>query len=655
MTTTRRSRPGRTLLLLAVIVATIFGVVAGGYFASDARWTPGLALDLEGGTQIILEPEAEEGADIPADSVAQAVEIIRQRVNGSGVTEAEVTQQGNNIVVALPGQADEATLDLVRQSAQLEMRPVLLTGAGFDTSLLQPSAAPSDGASAPAVDPSAPAVSPLAPPSVVPGASAVPTAPATQGRALPRADLPAAAPTDEAAVPTAEPAAVPTAVSTAAPTAVSTAVPAPTGEATAAPVDPSAAPAVEPTGPSDLAYVTPEVNEAFTALVCIDPTAVDPADPQAAVTRVEQGAPDEALVVCSADGTEKYVLGPVEVPGENIEDADWGFGTGQTGVSTGQVVVNMQFNGEGTDQFAETSRRLFQLTGDLNRFGIVLDGLVISAPSMDGVIANGEAQISGNFTEETAEGLANQLRFGALPLSFSVESTESISPTLGGEQLRLGLLAGLIGLVLVVIYSLIQYRALGLVTVASLLIAGVITYGLLLFLSWRQGYRLSLPGVAGLIVAIGITADSFIVFFERIRDEIRDGRSLEVAVERGWERSRRTILASDAVSLLAAATLYLLAVGGVRGFAFTLGLTTVVDLLVVFLFTKPLVTLLARTTFFGGGHKLSGFDPEHLGSTVARRAVRAGARTSDPDGLTLAERKRAARDAERAANEGAVL
>ncbi|WP_380168297.1 protein translocase subunit SecD [Jannaschia sp. R86511] len=658
-TTTRRSRPVRTLILLAVIVATIFGIVTGGYLASDARWTPGLALDLEGGTQIILEPEAEEDADIPAESVEQAVQIIRQRVNGSGVTEAEVTQQGaSNIVVALPGQADEATLDLVRQSAQLEMRPVLLTGAGFDPSLLQPTAEPSDGASAPAGDPSAPAVDPSAPasapPSVTPGEGAEPTAPATQGRALPRADLAAA---DLAAAASTEPtaAAEPTAGATEVPAAEPTAVPVPSGEATAVPADPSAEPAVEPTSPSDLAYITPEVSEAFAALTCIDPTAIDPEDPQAAVTRVEQGEPDEALVVCSSDGTEKYVLGPVEVPGENIEDSTWGFGTGQTGVSTGQVVVNMQFNGEGTSQFAETSRRLFGLTGDQNRFGIVLDGVVISAPTMNGIIPNGEAQISGNFTEQTAESLANQLRFGALPLSFSVESTETISPTLGSEQLRLGLLAGLIGLVLVVVYSLIQYRALGLVTVASLLLAGLITYGLLLVLSWRQGYRLSLPGVAGLIVAIGITADSFIVFFERIRDEIRDGRSLEVAVERGWERARRTILASDAVSFLAAATLYLLAVGGVRGFAFTLGLTTIVDLLVVFLFTKPLVTLLARTKFFGGGHKLSGFDPEHLGSTVARRAVRSGARPVDPDGLTLAERKRAARDAERAANEGAVL
>ena len=588
----------------------------------------------------------------------QAVEVIRQRVNGTGVTEAEVSRQGdNNIVVAIPGQADEETLDLVRASAQLEFRPVLLTGSGIDPSLLQPtvepSAVPSGEPTDPAAtadpaasaDPAAPADPAASPGASVPGLSPVePTAAPTNGRPAPRVDLTAAqapAPSEGATG-----AAVPTDASTAAPTEVST------GAATEAPVPSAGAtapvPSVEPTDASDLSQLTPEVLAAFEALVC-----VDPADPTV-VTRVEQGDPDAPLVVCSVDGFEKYVLGPVEVEGERIEDATFGFGTGQTGVSTGQVVVNLQFDGDGTRQFSDVSRRLFGLTGDQNRFGIVLDGLVISAPTMNGVIPNGQAQISGNFDQASAESLANQLKFGALPLSFTEESIDSVSATLGTEQLRLGLVAGLIGLVLVVLYSLLQYRALGLVTVASLVVVGVVTYGLLLLLSWRQGYRLSLPGVAGLIVAIGITADSFIVYFERVRDEVRDGRSLDVAVERGWERARRTILASDAVSFLAAVVLYLLAVGGVRGFAFTLGLTTVIDLVVVFLFTKPLVTLLARTRFFADGHRLSGFDPEHLGSVVARRAVR-GSGPRPPvgtgAGLTLAERKRAAARAD----EGAVL
>ncbi len=385
-----------------------------------------------------------------------------------------------------------------------------------------------------------------------------------------------------------------------------------------------AEPSAEPTDASDPAYLTPEVLAAFEALDCAS---------EGALTGAEETPDDQAVATCSEDGSEKYVLGPVELRGEAIADAVAGIGQSQTGASTGQWVVNIEFTGEGGRQFADVTQRLSTLTGDRNRFAVVLDDLVVSAPTTT-YIPGGRAEISGSFDQDSATALANQLKFGALPLSFVVETFESISPTLGTESLRQGLLAGLIGLSLVVVYSLIQYRALGLVTVASLVVAGVVVYGLLLILSWRQGYRLSLPGVAGLIVAIGITVDSFIVFFERVRDEVRDGRSLSVAVENGWERSRRTILASDMVSFLAAVVLYLLAVGGVRGFAFTLGLTTLVDLIVVFLFTKPLVTVLARTKFFGGGGKFSGFDAEHLGSVVARRAVRRSGRPS------LAERKR---------------
>ena len=258
------------------------------------------------------------------------------------------------------------------------------------------------------------------------------------------------------------------------------------------------------------------------------------------------------------------------------------------------------------------------------------------------MISDGKAEITGSFTQDSAQQLANQLKFGALPLSFEVQSEDQISALLGSESLRNGLLAGLIGLILVVVYSLFQYRALGLVTVASLLVAGGLTYLTISVLSWTQGYRLSLPGVAGLIVAIGITADSFIVYFERIRDEVREGRSLVAAVETGWQRARRTILASDAINLLAAVVLYLLAVGGVRGFAFTLGLTTLIDLVVVILFTHPMVALLARTRFFGSGHRFSGFNPEQLGRPAAY-AGRGRVRPAEPDGkrMTIAERRAA--------------
>ncbi len=532
----RRSRPLRTLITLGVLLAALFGAIAAGTRWSDASWSPQLALDLEGGTQLILTPVAEGGEEITDETISQAIEIIRQRVDSSGVAEAEITSQGgSNIVVALPGRPSEETLDLVRTSAQMRFRPVLsITG------------------------------------------------------------------------------------------------PAPTEPAT--PPAPPAEPKAAPDSPSDVAfYLTPEVQAQLDAHDCTDP---------ANLTGGTSGPEDAPLVTCDVAGTAKYLLGPVELQGADLDNATAGLRTTQTGAVTNEWVVNLDFNRAGTEVFTEVTTRLQALTAPLNQFAMVLDGLVISAPSLSPgvIISDGNAEISGTFDRESAATLANQLNFGALPLTFEVQSEEQISATLGSEQLQKGLIAGLIGLVLVAVYSLFQYRALGLVTIASLLVAGVLTYGVITVLSWVQGYRLSLPGVAGLIVAIGITADSFIVYFERVRDELRDGRTLVGAVDRGWERARRTILASDAVSFLAAIVLYFLAVGGVRGFAFTLGLTTLIDLLVVFLFTRPLMQLIARTRFFGEGHPLSGLDPRRLGAVrphyagrgrVSIPAARAGAATGD--------------------------
>ncbi|WP_434063463.1 protein translocase subunit SecD [Pengzhenrongella frigida] len=517
--TPRRSRPIRTLVTFAVITAALFGSLVAGTFLSDATMTPKLALDLEGGTQLILKPVATGDTEITSETIAEAIRIIRQRVDSSGVAEAEITSQGgSNIVVALPGTPDKATLDLVRTSAQMRFRPVLAIGA----------------------------------PAVV------------------------------------EPA------------------------ADATPITPKAA----PDSPSDAAYyVTDAVLAEFNALDCADP---------ANLAGGESGADDAAFVTCDADGTAKYILGPVEIQGNEISTANSGQRTSPSGAVTGEWVVNIEFTSDGRPVFRDVTTRLQALTSPQNQFAMVLDGLVISAPSLAPgvIISDGKAEISGTFTRVTAASLANQLNFGALPLTFQVQSEEQISATLGSEQLQKGLLAGLIGLLLVVVYSLFQYRALGLVTVASLVISAVLVYGVITLLSWLQGYRLSLPGVAALIVAIGIIADSFIVYFERVRDELRDGRSLVGAVDKGWDRARRTILASDAVNFLAAIVLYFLAVGGVRGFAFTLGLTTIIDLVVVFLFTHPVMLLLARTKFFGEGHKFSGLDPRRLGATGPRYAGR---------------------------------
>jgi preprotein translocase subunit SecD len=342
----------------------------------------------------------------------------------------------------------------------------------------------------------------------------------------------------------------------------------------------------------------------FLAYDC-DDAANDPANEPA----------DQPLITCEADGSAKYILGPVELDGSSISDASNGLNT-----QNNQWAVNIVFNAEGTEIFGKISQRLYGETSPRNQFAFVLDGKVLSAPSMNAIILDGKPQITGNFDQETSKTLADQLKYGALPLSFEVQSSNSISATLGSQQLQIGLVAGLIGLVLVAIYSLVVYRSLGFVIIASLAVMGVLTYITLCILAWRMGFRLSLAGVAGLIVTIGFTADSFIVYFERIRDELRDGKSITSAVEDGWGRAKRTIYISKSINILAAVVLYILADATVKGFAFTLGLTTLIDIGIFILFTHPVLQLLARTRFFGGGHPLSGLDPEALGAVYRGRA-----------------------------------
>ncbi len=618
MAASTRTSSIRTLVALGAVLAVMFGAVAAGTRFSDASWTPGLALDLAGGTEVILTPVAQPGQEgtVAPEAIDDAVEIIRQRVDGSGISEATVGRLGEqNILVELPGDPTEqqATLELIRQSAQMTFRPVLTVGApgpvvpttgaphGEDGQPVETPAteAPPDAPATEAPATEAPATE--APATETPAPE--PTPEQTSGSRVPAA-LAAATP----AVPTAEPApattGAPTEGSTDAPTDLPTDLP-------TAPADPSTG-----TG-SDLAQNTPEVAEQFAALDC-----TDPANRAGGV----QTADDAVLVTCDQTGEAKYVLGPVELAGSDITGSTSAQETNQQGFTTGGWVVTLDCTNAGGQTFADITSRISQLPPPQNQFGVVLDGLVISAPSVAQPITGGTAQISdggsGTFTRTTTEALANQLRFGSLPVSFEVQTESQISATLGVEQLERGILAGLIGLGLVVLYSLSQYRALGLVTVGSLVVAALLSYGAILLLSWTSGYRLSLPGVAGLIISIGVTADSFIVYFERVRDEVREGRSVVAAVQTGWARARRTIIIADVIQLLAAVILYVLAVGGVRGFAFTLGLTTIIDLLVVMLFTHPVMSLLARTRFFGEGHKLSGFDAEHLGATVAAYAGR---------------------------------
>ncbi len=321
-------------------------------------------------------------------------------------------------------------------------------------------------------------------------------------------------------------------------------------------------------------------------------------------------APGDTIAVCDRAGTTKYILAPAEVLGRQISKASAGIDT-QGGSAW---YVSLTFNGEGTKAFGALTTRVTSLSEPLNQVAIVLDGLVVSSPRINEPIPSGNAQITGSFTQLEAQDLANVLKYGALPLAFDRGEVQQISPTLGADQLDAGLIAGGLGMLLVFLYSLLYYRGLGLVTVGSLLVAGSFVYVFFLLLGQWIGFTLTLAGIAGAIVAIGVTADSFIVYFERVRDELREGRSLRTAVETGWTRARHTILVADFVSIIAAALLYFFAVGGVRGFAFTLGLTTLVDLLVVFTFTKPLVTILARLNFFASGHALSGFSAKSTGT-----------------------------------------
>ena len=328
-------------------------------------------------------------------------------------------------------------------------------------------------------------------------------------------------------------------------------------------------------------------------------------------------APTDTIVSCDRAGQNKYILAPAEVLGRQVSKASASIDT-QGGSAW---YVSLTFNGEGTKAFGALTSRVTTLATPLNQVAIVLDGLVVSAPRITEAIPSGNAQITGSFTQLEAQDLANVLKYGALPLAFDRGEVQQVSPTLGADQLNAGLLAGGIGLGLVLLYSLLYYRGLGLVTVGSLTIAGSLVYLLFLLLGKWIGFTLTLAGIAGAIVAIGVTADSFIIYFERIRDEIREGRTLRTAVETGWGRARRTILVADFVSIIAAVLLYFFAVGGVRGFAFTLGLTTLIDLIVVFVFTKPIVTILAKINFFASGHPLSGLSAKSTGTLpVAKEA-----------------------------------
>ena len=654
MSSKQRKRPGRRLLMFILVIIIGFGALVAGTMRHKASLTPGLALDLEGGTQIILTPTTSDGSAISDEDVEQAIEVIRQRVDASGVSEAQISRQGGqNIVVSLPGKPSQATLELVRTSAVMYFRPVLriLPGSAQQAAKNIASQNPS-GAATPA-----PTGQPTAQAEAQPDSGA-------SGEATQAAEDSAG--TEEGSSESDQPTATPT--PSAQPTAQSTAQPRTPEEIAKQLADVNQDGVIS----SDPLPATSQDNSSdswITEKLLYDGYMTDCSDPKNLTGQTQD--PKVAVISCSKDaGSQQhgaYILGPADITGTELKSANSGLETDSRGQTTNKWVVSLAFNPDGTKKFSELSKRLLayrdQATaagaqgaqGAQNQdsqakaqFAIVLDGLTIMASGFNETvhspITDGRVQITGGFTQNQANTLANQLSFGSLPLSFTVQSEQQISATLGTEQLRNGLIAGLIGFALIILYLAWQYRGLAVVAVASLVVAAAGTYLVIAALSATMGYRLSLAGVAGLIISIGITVDSFIIYFERVRDEVRQGRTLRTAIDEGWKHARRTILVSDAVNLVAAIVLYFLAVGGVQGFAFTLGVTTCVDLAIIIFFTHPFMEWIIRFRFFGEGHRLSGLDPEHLGATSStygkgREAV------ADRVAGSLARRKAEARRA----------
>lgn len=526
----------RPLRLMVAMMVVIVGLAAWAFWPGTDHSVK-LGLDLQGGTQITLQPKpVVEGATMTDDQLQQTVSILRQRVDGLGVAESEVTTQGSGegatIVVSVPGLSQDRLLELVQRTALLDFRPVweILTPAPVSA---EASPSPSDAAASTSATPE-------------PSASASPS--------VSDAASPSASPTSSAVAGTT---------------------------------------IVQATENS------PEYQAELASLDCTNPEIYNGGTPD---------DPTKWLGTCEKTGAAKYNLQPAFIKGTNVTSASAVIQ--QNGVGW---VVSLQFDSEGAAALADASKTLSALpecgtpgANPCNAFAIVLDGTVVSAPRFNEPILGGQAQIEGNFTAQEANDLASVLKYGALPVTLEPVDVTSISATVGNDQLRAGILAGLLGLVLVMLYLFIYYRVLGLAAIASLIVAGGVTYLALVVLGKTVGLTLTLAGVAGAIVAIGITADSFIVYFERIRDEIREGRSLRQACDSGWVRARRTLLAADFVSILAAVVLYVLSVGSVRGFAFVLGLTTVIDIIVAFWFAHPLVVLMGRSRWMQKGSRMTG-------------------------------------------------
>ncbi|MBT2267445.1 protein translocase subunit SecD [Rhodococcus erythropolis] len=533
--------PVRYLALFGVLVVALYALV---FFTGDKSATPKLGIDLQGGTGVTLTARTPDGSAPSQDSLKQAQEIIETRVNGLGVSGSEVVVDGDNLVITVPGD-DSAQARSLGQTARLYIRPV--TGS-IDVATRDANR------------------------------TATPEAPAAE---TPATDAPAPeAPADGTQTPQNRPFLAQDPTTPEATPAPETTTPAPTGGAPSDGTDEGDAAAAEIAAARALRQSSdPTVQQQ--AVANLDCSVADPLR--------GNDDPTLPLVACSQDGLNIYLLGPSIIDGQEIADASSVFNSQQS-----RHEISLSFKTTGSNTWAE-----FTSANIGKQAAFTLDSKVVSAPTIQGATPAGSAtSITGSFTAESAKELANTLKYGSLPLSFAASEAETVSATLGLASLQAALIAGAVGLVLVLLYCLVYYRMLGVLTALSLILSGVMVYAIMVLLGRYIGFTLDLAGMAGLIIGIGMTADSFVVFFERIKDEMREGRSFRSAVPRGWARARRTILSGNAVSFIAAAVLYVLAVGQVRGFAFTLGLTTILDVIVVFLVTWPLVSMASRSAFW---------------------------------------------------------
>jgi preprotein translocase subunit SecD len=529
----------RLVVSLVGIVLFSAGVLVANLVAGNR---PSLGLDLQGGASVTLEPQG----DYDADSLSVAVEIIRQRVDSIGVAEPEIIRQGDTVVINLPGVKDQKrALDIVGRTGEVLMRPVLQSGMPNN-----------DATSTTVAGATTTSVAAETTTSLI--ATTVPA----PGSGLRASGAPSTTVAD-----------------------ATTTVPADATTTTAGVESTTTSVGLEST--TALAAGAPT-----TTLLPVSPTTVP--TPDISLTNER----DKIALLNGRDGL-VYYAGPATADGRVFKN------DAAAEISNGgwAVTVGLKDGAEGEGAWNALANECFAKSQNCptGQIAIVLDGEVISAPVVQTNNFSGSVQITGEFSEREARDLAKILEFGAVPVRFSAPTAQTVSATLGQDSLDAALWSGLLGVALVLLFLVFYYRRLAFVVVGGLAVSGMLQWSAISWLSQRNGLALSLAGVTGIIVSIGVTVDSYVVFFEKLKDDVLAGRTLRNSATRSFQSAWKTILAADTVSLLGALVLWLLTVGSVRGFAFFLGLSTLCDMIIAYFFTRPTVILLARSKFMNKG------------------------------------------------------